>query len=148
MTIEDALSVREARAAYFARAGFPADGGYADKWVKLKLGSRTIFAFPNSAARLRSVRLHDLHHIVTGYDTSWRGEAEIAAWELAAGCADHAAAWILNLGAAMIGLVLCPLRLAAAFRRGRRSESLYRSEFSEELLAMSVRELRQKLRIA
>jgi hypothetical protein len=147
MTTDDRVSVREARAEYFARAGFPADGGYAEKWVKLKLGSRTVFAFPNSTARLRSVRLHDLHHIVTGYDTSWRGEAEIAAWELAAGCADHAAAWVLNLGAAMIGLVICPLRVAAAFRRGRRSDTLYRSEFSEELLAMSVRELRDKLRV-
>ena len=48
---------------------------------------------------------------------------------------------------AMIGLVVCPLRVAAAFRRGRRSDTLYRSEFSEELLAMSVRELRQKLRV-
>jgi hypothetical protein len=42
-------SIREARAAYFARAGFAADGGYGDCWVRLQARGRTVFAFPNTA---------------------------------------------------------------------------------------------------
>jgi ubiquinone biosynthesis protein Coq4 len=140
-------TVRDARTEYFARAGFAPDGGYGDRWVRLKAGGRTVFVFPNTAARVRSVKLHDLHHIVTGYDTSWVGEAEIGAWELASGCGRHYPAWVLNLGAVAIGALLWPRRVAAAFRRGRRSDNLYAGEFREELLDLDVEELRRRLRL-
>jgi len=91
-------SLRAARAEYFARAGFPADGGYGDAWVKVKIAGRFMPLFPNVAPRVRAVKLHDLHHILTGYGTSWTGEAEIAAWELASGCRSYVAAWLLNAG--------------------------------------------------
>lgn len=142
-----ALSVRESRALYFARSGFAADGGYDDRWVKLKTGDRVVFAFPNTKARVRSVRLHDIHHVLTEYDTSWTGEAEIGAWELASGCGNHYPAWMLNLGAAAIGLLLAPRRTLRAFARGRRSRNLYASEFSESLLDRTVGELRAELRL-
>ncbi|HYH08788.1 MAG TPA: hypothetical protein VEK11_17170 [Thermoanaerobaculia bacterium] len=138
-------SVRDARAAYFARAGFASDGGYGDRWVKLKVRGVTVIAFPNTAARLRSVKLHDIHHVLTGYDTSWAGEAEIGAWELASGCRDHYAAWVLNFGAVAIGAVLCPRRVWAAFQRGRRSGNLYSGNFSEQLLDRTVADLQQSL---
>ena len=141
------MKVRDARAEYFARAGFAPDGGYGDRWVRLKAHGRTVFTFPNTAARVRSVRLHDLHHIVTGYDTSWVGEAEIGAWELASGCGRHYPAWVLNAGAVAIGLLLWPRRVLAAFRRGRRSDNLYGGEFAEELLDLEVDELRRRLRL-
>lgn len=139
------MKVRDARAAYFARAGFAPDGGYGDRWVRLKAGGRTVFVFPNTAARVRSVKLHDLHHVATGYDTSWVGEAEIGAWELASGCRRHYAAWVLNAGAVAIGVLLWPRRVLAAFRRGRRNENLYRGEFSEALLDLEVEELQRRL---
>lgn len=145
MAWDDQLTVREARALYFAGAGFAADGGYGDTWVRLKAGGRTLFAFPNTAARVRAVRFHDIHHVLTGYDTSWTGEAEIGAWELAAGCGKHYAAWILNLGAAAVGLFIAPRRVLRAFARGRRSKTLYHEEFSEELLERRVGELRGRL---
>ncbi len=144
---DDHRTLRDARAAYFVRAGFSPDGGYGDKWVKLKLGKRTIFAFPNTEPRVRAVRFHDLHHVVTGYDTTWRGEAEIGAWELAAGCGPYVAAWVLNFGAALIGLIIAPRRVIQAFRRGRRSNTLYDRDFTDELLEMTVGEMRRQLRL-
>lgn len=139
--------MRDARAQYFREAGFADDGGYADKWVKLKKGERTLFAFPNTAARVRSVKLHDLHHVLTGYKTTWTGEAEIGAWEIASGCAHHLPAWILNLGAFAIGLAIAPRRVYAAFVRGRHSRNLYRREFEDALLERRVGELRADLAI-
>ena len=121
----DNLMIRNARSEYFQRSGFSSDGGYSDRWVYLKAGGVTVFVFPNTPARVRSVRLHDIHHILTEYDTSWAGEAEIAAWELASGCRRHYAAWVLNSGALLIGIVLWPRRVLKAFRRGRRSGNLY-----------------------
>jgi hypothetical protein len=143
---DDAMTVREARAKYFADNGF-GDGGYEDRWVRFKVGPFPV-AIPNTGSRKRAVRLHDLHHVATGYDTDLRGEAEIAAWELAAGCKDHVAAWLLNLGALPLGLFLAPGRLLDAWRRGRRSRSLYDGEFRESLLDMTVGELRARLRVS
>jgi hypothetical protein len=147
MAVYDAAStIRESRARYFERSGFAADGGYSDKWVKLKIG-RAFVAFPNTASRVRSVRLHDIHHVLTEYDTTWTGEAEIAAWELASGCARHYPAWVLNLAAMAIGFAIAPRRTFSAFGRGWRSRNLYRGQFSDTLLDRTVGELREKLGI-
>lgn len=140
--------VADARADYFSRAGFASDGGYNDRWVWLKAGRVRFFAFPNTAARVRAVKLHDLHHLLAEYDTTWAGEAEIGAWELAAGCGRHYAAWVLNSAAVLVGLLLYPRRVGAAFARGRRSRTLYATEFSDDLLRLTVGELRRRLSIA
>ncbi|HEY8494407.1 MAG TPA: hypothetical protein VIN04_10970 [Myxococcota bacterium] len=140
----DTLSVREARARYFRDNGFGEDGGYGAAWVKLQMGPLTL-PLPNTPQRVRAVRFHDLHHVVTGYATDWTGEAEIAAWEIASGCADHHAAWLLNLWAMAIGLLIAPGRVWRAFVRGRRSRNLYREPWSEALLEPRVGELRARL---
>lgn len=143
----DASSVRAARAEYFAANGF-SEAEYNAPWVKLgKLGPMPI-AFPNSASRQRAVPLHDLHHVATGYATTWRGEAEISAWEIAAGCTDYWAAWVLNTGAFGYGVVIAPRRTYRAFMRGRRSRTLYHSGWSDSLLDLTVGALRERLALA
>jgi hypothetical protein len=141
----DDCSVRAARARYFARSGFD-ESSYEDRWVTLKAGPIPI-VFPNTAARVRSVRVHDVHHVVTGYDTSWTGEAEIGAWEIASNCADHYAAWVLNLLALPIGLAIAPRATFRAFVRGRHSANLYRRSIDDALLATRVGTLRHALRL-
>lgn len=143
---EDDLRVREARARYFESNGF-GDGGYDAKWVKLALGPIP-FAFPNSQARVRAVRLHDLHHVATGYDTNLLGEAEIGAWEIGSSCRGFVAAWILNLYALTLGLGIDPGAVLRAFVRGRHTENLYRGVWDEALLETRVGELRERLRLA
>lgn len=138
------MLVREARARYFAENGF-GDGGYGARFVVLRVAGVPALAFPNTKQRVRSVRFHDVHHVLTGYDTSWRGEGEIAAWELASGCRDHYAAWLLNLSAALIGLVIAPRAVWRAFRRGRASRNLYDREWDDGILDRSVGELRRDL---
>jgi hypothetical protein len=123
----------------------PADGGYLDSWVKLNIGPIP-FGFPNSDARRRAVKLHDLHHVLTGYGTTWTGEAEISAWEIASGCGPYTAAWVINLGGLFIGLVVNPARTRRAFLRGRGATNLYHGEpFSEALLDEKLGEIRARL---
>jgi hypothetical protein len=144
---DPALTLREARAQYFLRAGFD-ERSYRERWVRLAVFGRPLLAFPNTAGRVRAVKLHDLHHVLTGYDTSWAGEGEIAAWELASGCRDHWAAWYLNASAALIGLFVAPRRVLAAFARGRREQNLYAVELSDALLEERLGALRPRLGIA
>jgi hypothetical protein len=141
--VEPGTTVRMARAGYFARNGFD-ERGYEDRWVHLKAGPIPL-VFPNTNARVRSVRVHDVHHVVTGYETTWTGEAEIGAWEIASGCADQGAAWVLNLLALPIGLAIAPRATFRAFVRGRRSRNLYRATIDDALLARRVDELTAEL---
>jgi hypothetical protein len=143
--IEDADSstVRDARARYFAVNGF-SEATYRDRWVKVRLG-RVPFAFPNTASRRRAIPLHDLHHVATGYPTSVIGEAEIGAWELAGGCTDHGAAWLLDASAFAWGVVLAPRRVYRAFVRGRHARTLYADGWDDQLLELTVGELRHRL---
>ena len=122
----------------------PRDGGCSQTWVRLKLGPIPL-RFPNTSGRRRAVRLHDLHHIVTGYDTSLIGEAEVAAWELAGGCSDYYAAWLLNVSAVAIGVMIAPRRVSRAFMRGRRGRNLYRVGFDDRSLDDTVGSLRERL---
>ena len=94
------------------------------------------------------MKLHDLHHVLTGYAADWTGEAEIAAWELGAGCGGHVAAWILNAAALQYGLFIAPRAVLAAMARGRRSRSLYEArELDESMLEEPVGDARARLGI-
>jgi hypothetical protein len=138
------LTVGEARAQFFALGGLGKDGGYADAWVKLKLWRIPIW-FPNTEGRRRAVKFHDVHHILTGYPTTWRGEFEIAAWEIANGVGRYWEGWLLDLLGFACGLVVYPRSVYRAFIRGRRSSNLYLTEWDEALLTRRVGDMRARL---
>jgi hypothetical protein len=135
--------VLEARDAYLAENGFSA-AEYGAPTFRLKLFGRP-FDLRNGASRQWAIPLHDLHHVATGYGTDFIGEAEIGAYELAAGCRTFIVYW-LNSVAVLIGLFLSPLRVLAGFRAGLRARALYRLDVPyEELLALDVGALRRLL---
>jgi len=142
----DALSMAQARDAYFAENQFGVDGGYSATWVKVKVGPVPLW-IPNAPARVRAVRFHDLHHIVTDYRTDFPGECEISAWELATGCAHFPAALVLNLSGMGGGLLFMPGAVFRAFVRGRHTQNLYRRTFDETLLGKTVKQLRRELNL-
>jgi hypothetical protein len=140
------LTLRDARALYFERNGIPADGGYSQRWVKVTRNRLPLYLL-NSAPRRRAVPYHDLHHVLTGYDTSNTGEAEISAWELAAGTWPHWFAFFIDLAGLATGLLIAPLLSFRAFVRGRRCRSLYSETLSDELLSTPVGSARARLGI-
>ena len=77
-------TMAEALAVHLAASGLPPDGGDTERFVVVKL-ALVPYPIPNTAARKRAVKIHDLDHLVTGYATDRVGELEIAAWELASG---------------------------------------------------------------
>jgi hypothetical protein len=139
------MTLREARAEYFAANALPPDGGYDARWVRLKIGPIP-FAFPNTEGRRRVVRAHDLHHVLTGYRTDIKGEAEIAAWEIGAGCRDRAALQ-LELRVLGFGLVRWPGDVFRAFVRGRRSKNLLGTRCDDAFVSRSLESVRAELSI-
>ena len=102
---------------------------------------------PNTKGRVRAVRYHDLHHVLTGYATDTLGEFEISAWEIGSGCKEFITAWQLNLSGMFAGALLTPRRTWRAFMRGRHSNNLYGTAYDDTLLSERVDEVRSRLRI-
>jgi hypothetical protein len=139
-------TMREAVQTYFRENGFGADGGYAAKWVDFKLGPIP-FPLPNSEARRKAVRFHDLNHVLTGYRTDFGGECEISAWELGAGCQEFVAAWALNLGGVTAGVWFQPRKVWRAFVAGRRSRHAAYAMNYEYALGREVQDVKEQLGI-
>ena len=130
-------SVREALAQHLAESGLPPDAGDSDPFAVVRIFYLP-YPIPNTRARKRAVRIHDLNHLVSGYKTDRIGELEISAWELASGgCRDYVAAWVLDLAGLLGGLMVAPKRTVRAFLAGRKQQNLYSFPY-EELLTLSV----------
>jgi ubiquinone biosynthesis protein Coq4 len=81
--------------------------------------------FPDFAWRRLALQAHDLHHAMTGYPMTLRGEFQIAAWEFAAGRYPHWGATLFCAPLVLLGLIWSPAAMVRAWRRGRQSRSLY-----------------------
>lgn len=96
-----------------------------DNWT-CPIGPIT-FRFPNFKWRRRALAAHDLHHLMTGYPMTMRGEFQLAAWEWGAGRFPHWGAILFCLPLIIAGLMWSPSRMHKAWQRGRRSRTLYSS---------------------
>lgn len=105
--------------------------------------------YPNFQKRQQLVYLHNINHVLTGYDTSWIGEGEVAAWELASGFPPHC--WVGYLYAPftfLIGLMLNPKRVLRAFQRGLREKNSCHAKLNkEQIMSLEVADLRYSLQI-
>ena len=137
----DSTTVAEALARHYAEHGLPSDGGESERWFHMRIGP-LVLPLPNPPARRRVVLYHDVNHILTGYNTVFsEGEMAIAGYELGSGCGPFWIAWLINLGAFALGLVVCPQPMFKAFLRGRRAASVYRCEDTTLLREMAVTDL-------
>lgn len=147
MIYDPQTTLRDARAIYFRQNGFGEDGGYAERWIKVKVWRIPIW-LPNTAGRVEAVKLHDLHHVLTEYPTTWAGEAEISAWEVGSGGLRRFwAGWWLDLMNVAQGLIVNPRGVYHGFMRGRSTSNLFAAEFNDELLEARVGEYRGRLKL-
>lgn len=117
------------------------------RWIRMRFGPRLVPVLPVIGYRA-ALHLHDVHHILTGYDTRLRGELELAAWELGSGgCGWSLVFWIDRLLGLLLGLVLCPVRLLRAFRRGLGCRNLY-GERVDRVLEEDLQALARRVGLA
>ena len=140
---DDDRTIGEVLGEHLRARSLPADSGVSLRWVKVRFLGVPI-VFPNFDARRAILVLHDVHHLLTGYDTDWRGEGEIGAFEIATGCKRYWAAWFFNSGGLLIGLLLAPWRTWRAWVRGRRAANYYGRD-SRAVLLLPVGAARREL---
>ena len=121
------------------REGLCPDAGTLEEWmdvpwIRVRLGQKMVPVYPTWGIR-NQLAAHDFHHVLTGYDTSLRGEAELAAWEVASGgCGWSPFFWVDRLLLLVAAPLLIPRAMFRAFRNGLRCRNLY-GRTREELLA-------------
>lgn len=140
-----AITLEEARDIFYARNGFPTDGGInQDRWSPI--GCRDLKVYlPNFGWRKKALPYHDLHHIVTGYAFSPTGEFEISAWEFAAGRYPNLFTTLFCIPLVGLGALTVPRRTFAAFVRGRNSRTLYNGFDYSNLLSRTVGDVRNEI---
>ena len=100
-------------------------------WLQTRIGGRLVSIFPMLLIR-EALCKHDVHHILTGYATDIKGEAELAAWELGSGgCHFNIVFWLDRMSFFAIGLVAHPIATVRAFLHGKTCTNLFRHRLAE-----------------
>jgi hypothetical protein len=139
MTVLDAINE------FYNRNNFGEDGGVSKKWIWFKFGFISI-PLPNLESRSQNIYLHDINHIVSGYEANWQGESAIAGWEIASGGWGNAYfPWLLTLWAMGIGVVFYPKSTFQAFQKGLSMNNALTCKLSkQEMFSLPVNELKVK----
>jgi hypothetical protein len=146
------MTTREALARYFERRGIKPEDESIDEWLRENWVYMTIRGHRVPIKPLygykKVVILHDVHHVLTGYDTTWTGELQVAAWELGSGgCGPYLLMWNNRLLTFLIGLLFWPRITWRAFSRGLTERNVYRFDF-RDVLSRDVDELRRYVAVA
>jgi len=115
-------------------------------WLETRIGQQVIPIFPLWPIR-DALSKHDIHHVLTGYETNIRGESELAAWELGSGgCHLNVIFWIDRASFFLIGLVTYPVATLRAMRRGFGCQNLFSREIGA-ILDSEVQGIRSELKL-
>jgi len=122
------------------------EGGLHQSSVRVEVTKNIILYIPNFTARRKAVIKHDIHYIVTGYPSTFKGESEIGAWEIGSGCKHYWAAWVLDASGFMTGIVFNLWGVLKAFARGRKTKNLYYDNIPDDkALEMKLSEIQKFL---
>jgi hypothetical protein len=140
------MIVADAINEFYNRNNFGDDGGVSKEWVWFKFGFISI-PLPNLESRSQNIYLHDINHIISGYEANWKGESAIAGWEIASGGWGNAYfPWLLTLWAMGIGVIFYPKSTFQAFQKGLSMNNALTCRLSKQaMFSLSVDELKTKL---
>lgn len=118
------MNVKEALIGFYKFNQLDIAGDFESHCVRVYIGC-ILAPVPNIQARMKYLKFHDLHHIMSGYGIDRIGESEISAWELGSRSCRKPIISIMNLFALSTGYILSPSKVTNAFYRGCRSKNLY-----------------------
>ena len=128
----DTLTVGDAVAGMpFGRDHFFAPESSSKWWYFTILGFK-IYCY-NFSWRKRALFPHDLHHVVTGYPCTMKGEMQVATWEFAAGRYPNIFSNLFCLPLVAAGTLLIPTKTFKAFQCGQQSRSLFAFNIGREV---------------
>lgn len=111
MTIEKLL------AEFYKENGLTENGGIDKDTFEIKV-FRINLKLPNPKFRKNVIHIHDIQHLLNKCDTSWKGEAFIAGWEISTGFWKNFPICIFSLWAMGYSFWLHPKAVYQGFKKG------------------------------
>lgn len=115
------------------------------KWWSFQILGLTIYCY-NFKWRQKAILGHDLHHLVTGYPFTLRGEMQVATWEFAAGRFPNIFANLFCLPLVAVGFLLFPKKIWKAYCLGKANYSLFDFKLTPSQSKLKLKDLRHKIR--
>ena len=139
-------TIQESIQEFYNINNFGDDGGVKKKIAWIKFGFIS-FPLPNFESRKKNVQFHDINHIITGFDTTWKGESSISAWEISSGgWKNNYIPWLLTLWAMGLGIIFYRKSTLIAFEKGLTMRNTLTSGMTKtELSNLTITELRLKV---
>ncbi len=143
MTNTAEMTVEQAIQGFYTKHNFGDDGGVNEKFAWIKFGFFSI-PIPNVEGRSAILYMHDISHIITQNDTTWRGESAVSAWEIGSGGWNNLVVpWLLTLWAMGLGVLFYPKSVLKSFNSGLTMRNALTCGLSKaEILNLSVDDLR------
>jgi hypothetical protein len=102
---------------FYLENGIPENGGIENDTFQMKVFFFNL-TLPNPQFRKDVTHIHDIQHILNDCDTSWKGEAFIAGWELSTGFWRYFPICFFSLWAMGYSLWLHPKDVFNGFKKG------------------------------
>lgn len=126
---------------FYTENNIPENGGINDNTFKMKVFFINV-TLPNPKFRKEVTHIHDLQHILNNCDTSWKGEAYIAGWEISTGFWKHFPIAIFSLWAMGYSFWVHPKALFQGFKKGINNIGIIDLGISkDDFMAMELSEL-------
>lgn len=131
---------------FYQKNDFGEDGGINEKFVWIKFGFFSI-PIPNVESRKNNVYFHDVHHLITNNDTTWKGESAVSAWEISSGGWDkYYVPWLLTLWAMGLGVLFFRKSTIKSFEKGLTMRNALTCGITKtEINNLTIQELRNKV---
>ena len=140
------MTVSQALQKFYKENNFNNDGGLSEGYFELKFNLFTL-KLPNTQFRKDVIHIHDIQHILYHCDTSWKGEAFIAGWEISTGIWKHIPIGFFSLWAMGFTLLIYPKEVFKGYKAGLNTIGIIDLKIAKEaLLKMSVSDLKERIK--
>ena len=140
------MTVSESLQFFYKENNFPNDGGESKDFFELKFKLFTL-KLPNSQFRKDVIHIHDIQHILYNCDTTWKGEAFIAGWEIATGLWKRFPIGFFSLWAMGFSLIFYPKEVFRGYKAGINTKGIIDLKIDKKtLLKLSLSELKKMIK--
>ncbi|MCF2875274.1 MULTISPECIES: hypothetical protein [unclassified Tenacibaculum] len=140
------MTIAEALQGFYTKNNLLKNGGEDENTFELKFKLFTL-KLPNSQFRKDIIHIHDIQHVLYNCDTTWKGEAFIAGWEIATGMWKKLPIGIISTWAMGFSLLNYPKDVYRGYKAGLKVTGIIDLNLSkEELLKLSIEDLKKRIK--
>ena len=140
------MTIQQKLTNFYIQNNLDKDGGENNDWFYLHFKFFSL-KLPNSQFRKDIIHIHDIEHILYNCDTTWKGEAFIAGWEIATGLWKKLPIGIMSLWAMGFSLLIHSKEVIKGYKEGLVVNGVINLDIEKEkLLQLTITQVEQLIR--